>query len=218
MKIPKLKCRVEEMIVLSISDAAYGAMPRGASQGGLIVAFAEPEIQQGEAGIALMEAQSSKLQRVVRCSMAAELTMSASAFEHGDYVRAVLAEITMRDFRLAAWKLYASRWKHILVLDAKVAYDAIASEVAPTDRKLIVDIAILKEALEDPESNSFIRWVPGHEIPGDGLTKWHHNGALNRVISGSRWSLCDTALAADLRRKVAQRKRALKANTTGGLC
>ena len=98
----------------------------------------------------------------------------------------------------------------MLVMDAKVAYDAIASEVSPTDRKLIVDIALLRETLEDPEGNSFLRWVPGKEIPGDGLTKWHANGALERVLQDGWWSLCDTKLAAELRRRIAERKRASK--------
>lgn len=205
--------------MLSISDAAYGAQPGGGSQGGLIVAIAHPDIQKGEATLAVIEAQSAKLQRVVRCSMAAELTTSATAFEHGDYMRAALAEMAQEKFCLRAWKVHASMWKHILVLDAKVAFDAIVSEMAPTDRKLIVDIAVLRETLEDPQGNSFLRWVPGSEIPSDGLTKWHGNGSLEKILIQCYWSLCDTALAAELRRRVADRKRMLKGHgTKGGLC
>ena len=214
MKVPCLGCPVEDMVMLSVSDAAYAAQPKGSSQGGLLIAFAHPEIQDKEAPIAVIEAQSTKLQRVVRCSMAAELSMAASSFEHGDYVRAVLAEMTQRGFSLRSWKMSASLWRHILVLDAKVAYDAIASEVAPTDRKLIVDIAILKETLEDAESNSFLRWVPGREIPCDGLTKWNGNGSLEKVLKDCLWSLCDTALAAELRKRVAMRKRVLRSQST----
>jgi hypothetical protein len=222
MKIAYLGCPIEELVVLSISDAAYGAQPKGGSQGGLIVAMAHPDVQRGEARLAVVEAQSTRLQRVVRCSMAAELTMAATAFEHGDYIRAVLAEIMFPRFNLKAWKMSASWWKHIMVLDAQVAFDAIVSEMAPSDRKLIVDIAILRETLEDEKGNSFLRWVPGQEMPGDGLTNWNDNGALARVLIFGVWSLCDTELAARIRRKVADRKRALKVQkdhgTKGGLC
>ena len=223
MVIPQLRCEIDELIVLSVSDAAYAAQPNGGSQGGMLIALAHPNIQHGEAKMAVIEAQSSRLQRVVRCSMAAELSAAASAFEHGDYVRAVLAEVVQRDFQLRAWKIAASMWRHVMVLDAKVAYDAIASEVAPTDRKLIVDIAILRETLEDVDGNSFLRWVPGREIPGDGLTKWFGNGALEKVLTLGVWTLCDTPLAAELRRRVAERKRQLKGQqkgqrTTGVLC
>ena len=151
--------------------------------------------------------------------MAAELTMAASALEHGDYSRAVLAKKIMEKFQLKAWKMSASMWKQILVLDAKVAYDATASEVAPTDRKLIVDIAILKEALEDEESKNFLRWVPGREIPGDGLTKWHGNGALEKVLTENFWSLCDTEFAAEMRKPVADPQKVLRERSTSrGLC
>ena len=210
MKIAYLGCHIEELVVLSISDAAYGAQPKGGSQGGLIVAMAHPDVQRGEARLAVVEAQSTRLQRVVRCSMAAELTMAATAFEHGDYIRAVLAEIMFPRFNLKAWKMSASWWKHIMVLDAQVAFDAIVSEMAPTDRKLIVDIAILRETLEDEKGNSFLRWVPGQEMPGDGLTNWNDNGALARVLIFGVWSLCDTELAARIRRKVAGSQKGLE--------
>ena len=142
--------------------------------------------------------------------MAAELSMAATAYEHGDYIRAVYAEILRPQFRLSRWKMFSSQWRHILVLDAKVAYDALNSETAPTDRKLIVDIAVLREALESKAENNFVRWVPGKEIPSDGLTKWYGNGALERILCEGRWSLTDTETAAALRRQVAERKRRCK--------
>ena len=183
------------MIVLSISDAAYGSQPEGGSQGGLLVGIASPLILEGPAPIVLLEGASSKLQRVVRCSMAAELSQAATAYEHVDYVRAVWAEIVMKDFELHAWKYWASKWRHFLVLDAKVAYDALQSDNTPTDRKLIVDIAVLRQALEKPGAG-YIRWVPGREIPSDGLTKQYGNGVLERVLAAGSWSLCDTPEAA----------------------
>ena len=142
--------------------------------------------------------------------MAAELSMAATAYEHGDYIRAVYAEILRPQFRLSRWKMFSSQWRHILVLDAKVAYDALQSESAPTDRKLIVDIAVLREAPEDSYGNGFVRWVPGREIPCDGLTKWYGNGSLERILCNGEWSLMDNEVAAELRRRVAARKRQCK--------
>ena len=210
MRVRKLGCPVEEMVVLSISDAAYGAEPKGGSQGGLLVALAHPCVLEEEGPIILLEGQSSRIQRVVRCSMAAELSQAATAYEHGDYIRALLAEILIPSFTARSWKTFASRWRHTLVLDAKVAYDAIQSETVPSDRKLVVDIAALREALEDPMGQGYIRWVPGREIPGDGLTKWNGNGALEKVISEGIWSLKDTEEAQRLRSRAAHRKRLLK--------
>ena len=184
------------------------------------MAAANPSIQEGLGALVVLEAQSSRLQRVVRCSMAAELSEAATAYEHGDYLRAVFAEIMKPSFRPSHWKMMSSQWRHVLILDAKVAYDALKSETAPTDRKLIVDIAVLREALEDDQGHNFVRWVPGKEIPGDGLAKWYGNGSLERILLNGEWSLTDNEVAAELRRRVAERKRACKrkAETNGGLC
>lgn len=175
-----------------------------------MIAMAHPNIQKEVSPMVILESQSSRLQRVVRCSMSAELSMAATAFEHGDYLRAVYAEVLRPQFRLCRWKMFASQWKHILVLDAKVAYDALQSETAPTDRKLIVDIAVLREALEDEAESGYVRWVPGKEIPCDGLTKWYANGSLEKIMTTGQWSLMDNETAAELRRKVAERKRQCK--------
>ena len=220
VKVGQLGCPLEEVVFLSISDAAYGSQPRGGSQGGVMVAMAHPDVQRGTAPVVVLEGMSAKLQRVVRCSMSAELSVAATAYEHGDYVRAVFGEMTCSNFVLSSWKMTASLWKHILVFDAKVAYDALQSESSPTDRKLIVDIAILREALEDPQGHSYVRWVPGREIPCDSLTKWFGNDALLRVLQEGQWSLMDTQLARELRERVAARKRLQKsqASTKGVLC
>ena len=214
MKVSNLGCDLSEVIFLSISDANYAGQPTGGSQGGILVAMANPAIQEGEAPLIFLEGHSSKLHRVVRCSMAAELSVAATAFEHGDYVRTVFAEMVKPTFTLSRWKLEACCWRHVLVLDAKVAYTTLwsRSETAPTDRKLIVDIAVLREALEDPTGHSFVRWVPGREIPCDALTKWYGNPSLDKIIACGRWSLMDTPLAAELRQRAAARKRALKVN------
>ena len=42
-RIPKLGCDLEDLVVLSVSDAAFGAMPGGASQGGILIMLASPE-------------------------------------------------------------------------------------------------------------------------------------------------------------------------------
>ena len=39
-----------------------------------------------------------KIQRVVRYSISAELSMAAESFEHRDFIRAMLAETSFKDF------------------------------------------------------------------------------------------------------------------------
>ena len=207
VKLPKLGCDMSDLIVISASDAAFAAQPKGHSQGGVVCMLAHPNVLEEKAPVGIVEAQSMKIQRVVRCSMSAELSMAAESFEHGDFVRAVLSEIVHADFSLPRWKWYASRWKHYLVIDAKTGYDVLASESMTSDRKILIDAAVLREALIEEGAENFVRWMPGKEMVSDGLTKWSDNGVLLQVLREGLWSLVDTAEARRLRQEAAERKK-----------
>ena len=200
----------ENAVVISASDAAYGAQPGGHSQGGVVVALADPAILEGEAKLCVVEAMSTKIQRVVRCSMSAEVSMAATAFEHGDFVRAALSEMLNGKFVLKDWKLWASGRRHFLVIDAKTGFDVLNNESQTSDRKVQIDLAVLKQALLEGSSNSFARWVPGHHMIADGMTKWFSNKALQKALTEGVWSLKDTAEAQELRNTAAAQRRKLK--------
>eukprot|EP00439_Symbiodinium_sp_Y106_P034831 s1149_g4.t1 len=146
--------------------------------------------------------------------MSAEVSSLATAFEHGDYVRAVFAELIDPNFRIERWKLSASKWRHLLVTDAKTGYDAVSSEVLPSDRKIAIEVGVLRQGLLEPDTRNFIRWVPGSEMPGDGLTKWAHNHVLTRVMQEGQWSLVDTQEAQALRRLAATKRAAWRSQAT----
>ena len=137
--------------------------------------------------------------------MSAEISSLATAYEHGDFVRAVLAELLDSTFEIQRWK---GRWRHILATDAKTGYDAVSSETLPSDRKIAIDVAVLRQAVLEADKGCYIRWVPGSEMVGDGLTKWGHNGVLAKVIAEGEWALADNDEARELR-KVAALKKAL---------
>jgi hypothetical protein len=149
IKVKNLGCRFGEAIVISASDAAYAAQPRAGSQGGVVCLLAHPDALTKTAPVALLEASSVRINRVVRCSMSAELSMAATAFEHGDFIRAVMAELTLGRFSLSSWKWFSSTWKHYLVIDAKTVYDVLNSEGVTADRKVMIDAAVLGEASHD---------------------------------------------------------------------
>ena len=197
-------------VVISASDAAFGAQPGGGSQGGYVVGLADAAILEGEAKIAVMEAASMKIQRVVRCSMSAEVSMAATSFEHGDFVRAALSELLNGHFVLKDWKLWSSKMRHFLVIDAKTGFDVLNTESQTSDRKIQIDLAVLKQALVEETSNSFARWVPGHHMIADGTTKWFGNKALQRALEAGIWSLKDTPEAKELREAAAHSRRQLK--------
>eukprot|EP00913_Durusdinium_trenchii_P003315 g3069.t1 len=150
--------RPQGHLAISASDAAFAAQPKGRSQGGLACMVAHPDVLEKTAPVCLLEGQSMKIQLVVRCSMSAELSMAAESFEHGDFICAALAEVLYADFTLRTWKGYASRWKHYLVIDAKTGYDVLASEVQTSDRKILIDAAVLRQALIEEGSGNFVRF------------------------------------------------------------
>lgn len=207
--IRKFNCSLEEILVLSASDAAFGAQPGGASQGGMVIALAEPSVLDGEGAVSIVEAASMKIQRVVRCSMSAEVSMAATSFEHGDFVRAALSEMLHHNFLLSEWKLWASKWRHFLIIDAKTGFDVLNSESQTSDRKIQIDLAVLKQALMEGHAN-FAKWVPGHHMVADGMTKWYGNNALQKALEKGIWSLRDTDVAQGLRHEAAKRRRAYK--------
>ena len=161
LKVRNLHCALDEIMILSVSDAAYGAMPKGASQGGTMTLLASPRVMEGRAPVCVLEATSNKIHLVVRCSMSAEVSNLATAFEHGDYVRAVFAELVDPKFMTARWKIAVAQWKHVLITDAKTGYDVIQSEALPTDRKIAIDMGVLREAMLEHGSACMIRCIPG---------------------------------------------------------
>ena len=85
-------------------------------------------------------------------------------------------------------------------------YDAFQSETAPTDRKLIVDIAVLCEVLENDNDNGFVSWVWGKETLCNGFFKWYGNGTLEHILYYGKGYFMVIENAAKSRHRVAEWK------------
>ena len=115
-------------------------MPGGGSQQGFAVMLANPDVLKGKAPVCILEAQSNKVRRRVRSSMAVEAASATQAFEHGDYVRAALGELCCEDFKLRNWRAFVGRWPQYAVMDAKCVHDSLLSDSLPSDRRTALDI------------------------------------------------------------------------------
>ena len=107
-KVSNFSCSLYDLVLISVSDASYGvygAMPGGGSQDGNLVMLARPEVLTGNGPVCVWEGNSTNVQRVVRCSMSADTSSLATAYEHGDFVCAVLVEQLDADFDVNRWKL-----------------------------------------------------------------------------------------------------------------
>ena len=96
------------------------------------------------------------------------------------------------------------------MIDAKTGFDVLTSEAQTSNRKIQIDFAVLKQALLEDHSDAFARWVPGHHMISDGLTKWFGNKALQKALVEGLWSLKDTDEAMGLRQTAADQRRRLK--------
>ncbi len=178
---------------------------------GLMVAIAEGNILHQASRINLLEWASAKIKRVVRISMGVGVSAATTAFEHGDFVRVMLAEMWQHDFELRMWRRAASVWRQFSVIDAKCAYDSVNSELLPSDRRVAIDVAVLREALLEPEAHGFMRLVPGPQMLADALTKLLPNGVLDAVMQDGLWSLKEDPVLAGYRAEAREHQKKSKA-------
>ena len=202
-----LDCDLNKMIMVGASDASFAGMPRGRSQGGCVLAMANPNILDGEAKVAVISWHSGLLKRVVRSSLAAEISQAALTLEEADFCRALMAEMTQKSFTLTGWTSSAATWQLILVLDSRTGYDLLNGTALGEDKRLAIDIAAMKQALYEDGASRMVRWVPGEELISDDLTKLAGNGKLATVLSRATWALKDTDAAKRLRMDAAARKK-----------
>ena len=210
IKYEHLGCDLAQMLMIAASDASFAGMPRGRSQGGCVVCLANPAIMQGTAKVAVLLWHSGLLKRVVRSSLAAEISQAALAMEEGDFCRALLAEMTQKTFSLNSWLPSVAMWQLVLVLDSRTGYDLLNGTALGEDKRLAIDIAAMKQALQEDGAGRLVRWVPGEELIADDLTKLTGNGKLMQVLATAMWVLKDTDAARKLRQDAAARKRAYR--------
>ena len=115
----RLETEFDQVVFLIASDASFGAMPRSRSQGGTVLMVGHPAVLEGQGTVNVLQFSSSLLKRVVKSSLAAEISQAAEALDDGDFLRAVVAAATSEAFALKEWMATVSRWKLVLVLDTK---------------------------------------------------------------------------------------------------
>lgn len=91
----------------------------------------------------------------------------------------------------------------VLITDSKSLYGLVISLAQTTERRLQIDLEILREAYERRDISNVV-WIAGAENPADDLTKPDkRNGTLAKVISTSKF---DPATVSWIERDLAQVK------------
>lgn len=170
---------LSDPMVVTISDASPGKMPRSGSQGGMFVLISTPRILEACVPAACVFWLSHRLKRIARSSMATESMALCEAVEHGEYVRACLAELLQPQFDFRKWEGCARKIPLCAGTDCKSVFDHVSMERGlPRDRILALDLAALRATFEsqlreDAEGrNATLQWLPGPRNLADGLTKY----------------------------------------------
>lgn len=154
LKFPNLDLYQSSLVVYS--DASYGNLPDGSSQGGYIVFLRD---KSGKC--APLAWSSAKIKRIARSTLAAE----CMALQDGADAAVLLSS-------LISEALYGGSEPVNVVCftDSRGLYRALYSTKTVQDERLRIDIARLKQMMEEQEVSQ-ICWIDGSQQLADCLTK-----------------------------------------------
>lgn len=190
---------LDRPVIVAVSDASPGKMPRQGSQGGMFLLISTPDILNARVPAACMYWLSHRLKRVARSSMATESMALCEATEHGEFLRACFCELTDPNFDFRSWEQCTLKVPMIAATDCRSVFDHISAERGlPRDRILALDLASLRSTFENQlredaqGRNASLRWLPGPHNLADGLTKYIAVQSLMiSVLSEGRYTLAD---------------------------
>ena len=150
---PKLEgincCKLE-----CFSDASFANLPGSGSQGGFIIFLVD---DRGNKCPVLW--QSRKIRRVVKSTLAAEALALVECAETAIYLQEIISQLSGCDGLPICC--------HV---DNRSLVETLSSGKSVDDKRLRIDLAILKEMLEQGKLRS-ISWVESSQQLADALTK-----------------------------------------------
>ena len=188
-------CDWKELASVTWTDAAQGDRPDGGSTGGFISGLSrQDEILNGLwTPVSLISWGTSKLPRVARSSLAAEIQEACIAEEEAYIVRLMWAEINGRaaDSPEEA-NAGVESVPSFLVTDAKALYDASKSETSALglkEKRSGIELLFLKQNLQ--RSKTTLRWVNSGAMLADGMTKGKMRYMIEEFLRNPSWKLVD---------------------------
>lgn len=141
-------------------DASYANLPNGASQGGSIVFMSD---KSGK--LLPLSWTSRKLRRVVKSTLAAEAMALLDAIDNNIWLIHIISEITNSQMDISVFNT-----------DNRSLVEAVHSTKSTEEKRLRVDIAAIKEAIENKEIE--IKWVEKQYQLADVFTKQGADSSL----------------------------------------
>ena len=153
LRFPNLGSIMDSKLI-AYSDASYANLPDGSSQGAFVVLLVN-----SEGLFAPLAWQSKKLKRVVKSTLAAETLAAVEAVETGFLLTLILKEQHNSQSSIDIE----------CFTDNQSLFDTIHSTNSIIDKRLRVDMAILREMVHKKEV--LIKWVETKDQLADALTK-----------------------------------------------
>jgi hypothetical protein len=168
LQYPKLE--LAPLYLAVYSDASLHNNQDHTSQIGFIIL-----LMDRSARCCVLQFSSHKSRRVTRSSMAAEALAFADAFDHAFILKHDLQRILGREVPL------------LMLTDSKFLFDVITGNKYTTEKKLMADIASIREAYND-RTISNIALIRREHNAADAMTKIAQNAALQAVLHTHRVS------------------------------
>ena len=191
LSIPIQPIALEELQWGVITDASYANTEDGASQGAYgVICYGNELWSKGFGKANLIHWKSSKIQRIVNSTLAAEAQSLSKGLIELAWTITVFNEIINPSFELKNWEDEIKRRRlHVLtksnaeerlrkglsVVDAKSLFDHLVKETIGTaaDRRTAIEMQVIRQSLA--ETGTQVKWVPHTRMTMDCLTKRHGN-------------------------------------------
>nr|XP_039255142.1 uncharacterized protein LOC120332004 [Styela clava] len=148
----------KDLKLVCFVDASFGNLTDGGSQAASLI-FLVGEHQRCN----LISWQSKRIKRVVKSSLAAETLAMSAGVDMASFVSSLYTEIMHRAINLEKLPIE-------IVTDNRSLHDAIKSIKQVQDRRLRIEVAMLKEMMSNKEITR-IRWCNSEQPLADNLTK-----------------------------------------------
>ena len=153
LHFPPLKS-LENSTIVCYTDAGHANLPNGGSQGACIIFLKDEDGKKCP-----IYWQTRKLKRVVKSTLAAETMALLEGAEASVYIKNIMTQL-----------LGQNNIKIQCMTDNYSLYMALQSSKQVEDKRLRIDIAVLKDMLARTELEK-VSWVSGKEQLADALTK-----------------------------------------------
>ena len=148
------KMDLDDVSVTAFADASHGNLTDGNSQGGMFI-----EVRSGRDSCPV-EWQSKRIRRAASSTLAAETIALVEALNNAIYIKHMIMEILRKT---------SNQIPVTCITDNYSLYQTAHSTTSVGDRRLRIELAIIREAIAEKEVN--LSWVKSQDQLADCFTK-----------------------------------------------